>query len=626
MELSNINLWFAKDENSEIITIDKSNKNNKYICPICGGEVIPKALNSDFVSPHFAHINREDCGGEKFIHWWTKNNLLKEGDVFSAFTTEEKQYLCKNIEVEKCYNTPYGIYRPDVTIECYNGEIIFLEIGVTSIKKRVDYIDKWTYLGNEVIEFNMKNIYDSETFDVAINNRFQAIYYDGVKIYNNDKNYDSFKNKILSMDKYKDQIKDLEWFIDDIYAYKLSKDEYRLDGLINEIGYIKSDYTFEHSLLVTDILKSKCSSVMKDIIGRKDKCFYKIIEDKLKSLDCEYEIECEEKFEEARLVWDRLHGDATYILKIYLNNNPDTYDFLNFYDCTDRINAFNGRLYKRYRIMTDRCDKLIEEVSTIDNDIYSIQENINKYEKIYINIHENNLYPVNSIYKENIKTHIKTELELLANEYNVRSYESNLDSFLDVELFNDRFKTDDVDGEIYVNIKYEFNEKIIRDIKKSFYENIAKILKLKEIEHELKEKCTNVKRIEIIDGEVRIEINSSTELRIDDVGVVRVNDTINLINLGEDYLDNIEKSVEALSLLLDDSITSGYTKEQILNIKKLKNIYECEINAKFKVTVSKDNLLIKTRWGKVVSVTSINKQWDKLIKEVSDDVRKYIYK
>ena len=99
--LGDVSLWFAKDMNGRIITIDKANKNNKYICPICGSEVIPKALDSDKVTEHFAHIDRSECGGETIVHWWTKNNLLKAGDVFSVFTTEEKQYLCKDIKVEQ---------------------------------------------------------------------------------------------------------------------------------------------------------------------------------------------------------------------------------------------------------------------------------------------------------------------------------------------------------------------------------------------------------------------------------------------------------------------------------------------------------------------------------------------
>lgn len=42
----NIDLWFARDNHDEIITILNSNIANTYTCPICNSEVIPKALES----------------------------------------------------------------------------------------------------------------------------------------------------------------------------------------------------------------------------------------------------------------------------------------------------------------------------------------------------------------------------------------------------------------------------------------------------------------------------------------------------------------------------------------------------------------------------------------------------
>ena len=320
--MNNINLWFAKDENSKIIMIDKANKNNKYLCPICGGEVIPKALTSDMVTPHFAHIDRESCNGESIVHWWTKNNLLKEGDVFSIFTNEEKQYLCKKVVIEKEYDTPYGKYKPDATIECYNGEIIFLEVGFTNIKKKINYIDKWTYLNKPVIEFSIRNVYDEENFEIKINNRFQAIYYDGVKVYKNDKDYEGFRKKIESLNKYEQQIQDLEWFIDDIYEYKIVKSEEKLDGIINEIKYIEENYTYEHAIVVENILKTKCNSVMKNAIIRKDKYFEKLVNDTLSKLECEYKYEIE-KFSDSRLIWDKLYGSINCNISINFEFNKE---------------------------------------------------------------------------------------------------------------------------------------------------------------------------------------------------------------------------------------------------------------------------------------------------------------
>lgn len=52
----NVNLWFARDNNNEIVSILESNNDKDYSCPICTSKVIPKALGSSKVTPHFAHI------------------------------------------------------------------------------------------------------------------------------------------------------------------------------------------------------------------------------------------------------------------------------------------------------------------------------------------------------------------------------------------------------------------------------------------------------------------------------------------------------------------------------------------------------------------------------------------
>jgi len=57
---SNINLWFAKNTNNDIVTINEievKNNKEKYYCPLCGSEVIPKATNSKLITAHFAHID-----------------------------------------------------------------------------------------------------------------------------------------------------------------------------------------------------------------------------------------------------------------------------------------------------------------------------------------------------------------------------------------------------------------------------------------------------------------------------------------------------------------------------------------------------------------------------------------
>ena len=81
-KINEVKLWFARNQKDEIITINEANKNNEYHCALCGSQVIPKALESIQVQPHFAHIDASKCTSEHMIHWWFKNKLLEIGEEF----------------------------------------------------------------------------------------------------------------------------------------------------------------------------------------------------------------------------------------------------------------------------------------------------------------------------------------------------------------------------------------------------------------------------------------------------------------------------------------------------------------------------------------------------------------
>lgn len=221
--LNNVSLWFAKNDNGEIERIDKinNNYNGKYYCPLCGSEIIPKAINSKCVSAHFAHIDRDNCSGESFVHWWVKNELIKKDDVIEVITDKSKQVMCKEILIENSYQTPYGVYRPDITIIAYNCELIFVEINYNNKKNTKDYYLKWSYLGNTVVQVNINDIYKEDNKGILFSNSFKAIYYKGISADLNKESgrYKKFKNSFDDLDT--SEIKELSWFIDDIYRYNI---------------------------------------------------------------------------------------------------------------------------------------------------------------------------------------------------------------------------------------------------------------------------------------------------------------------------------------------------------------------------------------------------------------------
>ena len=172
-------LWFARNSKGNIKIINEV-KNNKdtYFCPLCNSEVIPKAIKNDAkVAPHFAHIDKSKCTSESMIHWWFKNKFLESGDSFIVKTDKEYKYICKEILIEQIYKTKFGEYNPDITIITETGETIYFEMNYTNKKKLEDYLDKWSDLGNIVVEVDIKSLmqanYGENTYV------FKALFYQG---------------------------------------------------------------------------------------------------------------------------------------------------------------------------------------------------------------------------------------------------------------------------------------------------------------------------------------------------------------------------------------------------------------------------------------------------------------
>ncbi|WP_207767826.1 zinc-ribbon domain containing protein [Heyndrickxia camelliae] len=270
MSYENVKLWFAKDENNEIITIDtvnELNKQNTYHCPVCGSDLKPKAIESKRIAPHFAHVDASKCNSESQIHFWFKNKFLEKGDKFTVVSDTEKEYICKDILVEQSYETESGLYRPDVTVVTECGNTIYFEMAFTNKKHVKDYLDKWLELKNIVVEVDIKQL--------ALNDKlptFKALFYDG-KCFNVKKG-DAYYNTI---GKYKEEkllgnvdedlkkrIQKLDWFWDDIFRYQ--KGEVEIEYMVNLIDNIN---IFDIEIVKTILIKSNCSLSWDDYINYK---------------------------------------------------------------------------------------------------------------------------------------------------------------------------------------------------------------------------------------------------------------------------------------------------------------------------------------------------------------------
>ena len=148
------NEFFTKDLPQLIVALDKEDnyihirdakENVEYFCPCCRNSVKPRAFKTEIeyqVQPHFYHVCGS-CDEESRVHWIYKNWLFKEG---SKFYVDKKLYTVGSVDIEKSYNTNFGKYRPDITVNTKCGKVIFFEINFTSAKKEDDYFAKWDEL------------------------------------------------------------------------------------------------------------------------------------------------------------------------------------------------------------------------------------------------------------------------------------------------------------------------------------------------------------------------------------------------------------------------------------------------------------------------------------------------
>lgn len=172
----NVGLFYAKDKFENILLINEITEHNKdvdLICPICGTQVRPRAINSDKVSPHFYHVNATDHSSETVLHWWYKNAYIVKGD---SFCVGGYKYICKEVLIEKAYNTSYGYYKPDVSIVTEQGETVFFEYNYTSRKNVTDYEEKWIELGCNVVEINIKDLLSMDVIN------FKPLFLDGIVV------------------------------------------------------------------------------------------------------------------------------------------------------------------------------------------------------------------------------------------------------------------------------------------------------------------------------------------------------------------------------------------------------------------------------------------------------------
>lgn len=364
-----------KDKFANLIHVKKAKQDEDYYCPCCGGIVRSRALNSMKKQSHYYHITGK-CTKESQLHFFYKNWLFKRN---SKFYIDDNLFEVDSVDIEAVWDTPFGKYKPDITIHTLSGETIYFEIFFSNRKTGDDYFCKWNALGNSVVEVNVKE-YLYKT-DVNIIPKFTYLYYNGVcysKSYVKRDLYATTIAKIkneLTRQKvlnYKSRIEKLDWFWQKIIK-NAPKDE-----IINCIYSMP----YEDMVSCYEIIKRKqCISYLKkDILDTINKKIIKDIRDSI-NLPLDNDIYFDVKHYKGRTyeVGIRLNMQTEHIIynDFYLRCNHDYRSF-------EKVNGYPKITFKRNIFSLDEIvipKNKIAELKDIFTKTVEYKKQLMNYEK-----------------------------------------------------------------------------------------------------------------------------------------------------------------------------------------------------------------------------------------------------
>lgn len=363
----------GKDELANLIHVKKADKEKDYFCPCCGGIVKPRALDSSKEQSHYYHVTGK-CTKESQLHFFCKNWLFEIG---SKFYVDNNLFEVDSIDIEKKWITPFGNYRPDITVYTTSGETIYFEMFFSNRKTGSDYFCKWNNLGNDVVEVNIKE-YMYKT-DEEIIPRFSYLYHDGICHSKTYVKRDLYANTIAKIKReltrqkvlnYKARIEQLDWF-----WQKIIRNENK-----EEILECISSMTYEDMQSCYEITKRKqCVSYLKnDVLELINQ---RIVFEVRKSLNLPYD---------ENVYFDLKHiNGRTYEAGIRLNLKTDhiTYDDMYIHcDCYnfDRTTEYPKIVFSKNLFNIDEIcipENRIDELKRIFDKTIEYKNKILSYEK-----------------------------------------------------------------------------------------------------------------------------------------------------------------------------------------------------------------------------------------------------
>lgn len=485
----------GNDEFANLIHVKKADREKDYFCPCCGGTVKPRALDSNKEQSHYYHKTGK-CTKESQLHFFCKNWLFEEG---SKFYIDDELFEVASIEIERKYSTPFGDYKPDITVHTKSGKTIYFEMFFTNRKTGDDYFCKWEFLGSDVVEVNIKE-YMFKT-DITTIPSFTYLYHDGVCYSKPYVKRDLYANTIarikheLTRQKvlnYKARIEQLDWFWQEI---RNNTRESILD--------IVSKMEYEDMVSCYEIIKRKqCVSYLKeDILNMINQ---KVISQVRHSLDLPYD---ENVYFDLRHVRGRTYEAG---IRLNLKTEHVTYNRLfascNYWYNFDKLKTFpkvvfNKNIFDVKELVVsedDLCDlkkvydhalkykeKLLKHEDILKsyeedkykikmkNDLYTVLVKSNdKFEILFENRHIS-IQDIDELTREINNTISDNENETFlkelfeSNEYNsflseIKNH-NNIDIRLDISKYTGRVQCG-IRFKMYICDRRVYNEKLKRDM------------------------------------------------------------------------------------------------------------------------------------------------------------------
>ena len=591
---NNINLWFAKNANNDIVTINEievKNNKEKYYCPLCGSEVIPKATKSKLITAHFAHVDASKCSSESMIHWWFKHKFLESGDKFKVVSDKEKEYICKEILVEQSYTVGDKIYRPDVTVKTECGNTIYFEMKFSNEKKLKDYIDIWLELKNIVVEIDIKSLLNKDKLPV-----FNALFYDDKcfnvkknKLNDNDLYHNTigkykeyiYKNSLLD-NKKQDLIK-LDWLWNDIKKYKQNNID--IEDLFNLIQLIEDKNSRN---IVIDILKNaNCITVVNDYVEfmkNKIKNSLNFIKYEIDNAKIKYSISIPHK------IYDRVYSG--FNITFYTENRLPVYSIRVMNE-----NDINSDIIKKYNSELLIFNDAMNYMRQFNHTIYT--NNINKYNYPSLTYYYSDSYNEHRLYFNNFgdpyngykitTKYYKTKedlIDFIKSKVEINNYYTK-DQIIHINKISEKVKSNFKNNKVkiyfniyngrslYVSILYSENHFVIFDSTKhkrnifddKFCKNLCKDIEVKINRINLEKDIDNI--ITELNNKYKKISNNWSFLKNDNMTIVLFNENYNKILDNTDIINyknnliSLDELKYNLLILISDTIRNYiYKKEE----------------------------------------------------------------